>query len=100
MAGVGKHELKLAYELARSDDDNAPANTFCRAAARGPGAAATGASGAGEGEAEPRAAMFVVGVGASTTANNPCCAQWTVASRKTAYHSDMILFPSVGTDND
>lgn len=27
-AGVGKHELKLAYEFALIEDDNAPANTF------------------------------------------------------------------------
>jgi len=52
LAGVGKHELKLAYELAFIEEDNAPANTFCSAAARGPGVHATGAWGGGEGEAE------------------------------------------------
>lgn len=56
-AGVGKHELKLAYELARIEDDNAPLKTLWRAAARAPGVVAIGASGAGEGEVDIRSSM-------------------------------------------
>ena len=58
-AGVGKQELKFVYELALIDDDSAPANTFCKAAARGPGADATGGSGGGDGEAGIWALMFL-----------------------------------------
>lgn len=58
-AGVGKHELKLAYELALIEEESAPANTFCNAAARGPGVAAVGACGGGEGDAETRSAIVL-----------------------------------------
>jgi len=42
LAGVGKQALKFAYEFALIDDETAPANTFCNAAARGPGVVAMG----------------------------------------------------------
>lgn len=42
-AGVGKHALKLAYELALSVDVSALVKIFCNAAARRPGVDATGA---------------------------------------------------------
>lgn len=57
LAGVGKQELKLAYELALIEEERAPLNTFWSAAARGPGVAATGAFGGGDGDAEGRLAI-------------------------------------------
>ena len=53
-AGVGKHALKLAYEFVFIVEETAPANTFCKAAARMPGVEATGAGGGGEGDADAR----------------------------------------------
>ena len=58
-AGVGKQELKFAYEFALIEDDNAPAKTLCSAAARGPGVAATGAFGGGDGDADLSSVMFL-----------------------------------------
>ena len=62
LAGVGKHELKLAYEFAFIEDDNAPENTFCNAAARGPSVHATGACDGGEDDAEFLVAIVTLGI--------------------------------------
>ena len=56
-AGVGKQELKFAYEFVLIVEVMADAKTFCRAAARGPGTEAIGAWGGGDGDADFRSSI-------------------------------------------
>lgn len=95
LAGVGKHALKFAYEFALIEDERAPANTFCNAAARGPGVAVMGACGGGEGDAETRSAIVCVSVWVPLLDYlflECCCDRGITSERRWGTKSGMTMF--------